>query len=520
MANQVNWQDFDKLHVIRRLRQLVGKWWKVQLNFTDEKGFVRGVPEGKFFNPINPICKVITGDDKGFKGCMSTVKQTTIDATGSKNKRARLSRCHSGFSTLSVPIRVDGKYLGCVFGDGFLVSETEQEQKILIKNYLRTQFSKQEDLLAHIESLPVLSEKDVEYLTELVEIVVDEILMTQANLSNVEKQVSELKSELGARYGFDKMIGKSSPMQSLYSLLERVCDSSALVLIQGENGTGKELIARALHYNSKRKKGKFLAVNCGAFNENLLESELFGHVKGSFTGAVKDKVGLFEATNKGTLFLDEIGDTSMPMQVKLLRVLQEGTYTPVGATVTKKSDARVVCATNKDLTKMVKEGSFREDLFYRLNVINVIVPPLRERKEDITLLLEHFTKRYARSTNLPEKKPNKECMEKILNYNWPGNVRELENEIERLCVLSGEDQHLDEAFLSQRIKEGTEQKYPGYRMEGKLKDALEALEKRMILEGLKRTRWNKSRLAKELGISRAGLIMKVDKYGLDKRNLG
>ena len=169
---------------------------------------------------------------------------------------------------------------------------------------------------------------------------------------------------------------------------------------------------------------------------------------------------------------------------------------------------------------MVKEGTFREDLFYRLNVINVIVPPLRERKEDLPLLIEHFTKRYAQSTNLPVKKPNNDCMEKILNYNWPGNVRELENEIERLCVLSGDDSHLDDAFLSPRIKEGTGQKYPGYRIEGKLKDALEALEKRMILEGLKRTRWNKSRLAKELGISRAGLIMKVDKYGLDKRNLG
>lgn len=515
--SQVRWQDFDKLHVIRRLRQLVGKWWKVQLNFTDEKGFVRGVPQGRFFNPINSVCKGITGDDKGFKGCMGTVKKTTIDA--SSIKAPKLSRCHAGFSTLAFPIRVDGKYLGCVFGDGFLVSETEKEQKVLIKDYLRSQFPGKEDIQKFVDELPVLSSKDVEYLSELIQIVVDEILMTQANLSHAEKQVNELKSELGTRYGFDQMIGKSTPMQNLYSLLERVADSTALVLIQGENGTGKELIARALHYNSKRKNNKFLAVNCGAFNENLLESELFGHVKGAFTGAVKDKQGLFEATTDGSLFLDEMGDTSLSMQVKLLRVLQEGTFTPVGGTGMKKSNARVIAATNKDLAAMVKKGEFREDLFYRLNVINVHVPPLRDRKEDIPMLIEHFTKNYARSTNSSVKKPSKSCMEIILNHNWPGNVRELENEIERLCVLAGNDEELDDIFLSQRIRDSASSpKFPGYRTAGKLKDALEDLEKQMIFEGLKRTRFNKSRLAKELGISRAGLIMKVDKYGLDKRN--
>ena len=516
MNEKVKWQDFDKLHVIRRLRQLVGTWWGIQLNFTDQKGFVRGVPQGKFFNPLNEICKEITRENKGFQGCMGTVKKTTIDANSSK--KAILSRCHGGFSTLSVPIRVDGKYLGCVFGDGFLVAETEREQKILIKDYLRSQFPKKEQTQEYIEKLPVLSKKDIKYLTELIEIVVDEMLLTQANLFQVERQVTELKSELGTRYGFDNMIGKSAPMQSLYSLLERICDSSALVLIQGENGTGKELIAKALHYNSKRKKRKFLAVNCGAFNENLLESELFGHVKGSFTGATKDKQGLFEAAHDGTLFLDEIGDTSMTMQVKLLRVLQDSSFTPVGSTNTKTSNVRVVCATNKDLAAMVKDGTFREDLFYRLNVINVIVPPLRDRKEDIPLLVDHFTKNYEKTTKQIKKQPSKACMEKILNYNWPGNIRELENEIERLCVLAGDEKNLDDMFLSQRIKDSIDLKKPSYRMEGKLKEAIEELEKQMIFEGLKRTRWNKSRLAKELGISRAGLIMKVDKYGLDKRN--
>ena len=515
-SDQVNWQDFDKLHVIRRLRQLVGNWWNVQVNFTDKKGFLRGVPQGRFFNPINPLCQRITADDRGFKGCMSTVRQTTIEAQSSS--KPRLSKCHSGFSTISVPIRVGKEYLGCVFGDGFIVSETEMEQKVQIRSYLQKNFRTEKDLEDFVDRLPVLSEKDVSYLTELIEMVVDEILVTHSYLSDAKEEVDKLKSELGERYGFDQMIGKSAVMQSLYQLLERVCDSTALVLVQGENGTGKELIARALHYNSKRRKKKFVVANCGAFNDNLLESELFGHVKGAFTGAVKDKIGLFEAANDGTLFLDEIGDTSPQMQVKLLRVLQQGTFMPVGGTETRQSNARVVCATNRDLADMVKKGEFREDLFYRLNVINVTVPALKERKEDIPMLVEHFLARHAKQTKTPVKKAGKACMEKFLSYEWPGNIRELENEIERLSVLAGSTEELDAEMLSQRIKDHGGAKYAGYRVDGKLKDALEELERSMILEGLKRTRWNKSRLAKELGISRAGLIMKVEKYGLDKRN--
>ena len=295
-------------------------------------------------------------------------------------------------------------------------------------------------------------------------------------------------------------------------------DSDATVLIQGGNGTGKELIAKALHYNSKRKSKKFLVVNCGAFNENLLESELFGHMKGSFTGAIKDKKGLFEAANGGTLFLDEIGDTSPQMQVKLLRVLQEGTFTPVGSTEVKKSNVRVLAATNKPLMEMISTGEFREDLFYRLNVINVQVPALKDRKEDIPLLVNHFLKNNAQSSKSPLKTLSGDLLQVLLNHDWPGNVRELENEVERLCVLAGSDKELTSDFLSPRIKDSAgNKKFPGLRIEGSLKDSLESLEKTMILEGLERTGWNKSRLAKELGISRAGLITKVQKYGLEKR---
>lgn len=511
----VRWEDFDKMLVIRRLKAIIGKWWNVQINFTDKRGFLRGVPEGRFFNPLNPICKSIVADKKGFSKRVGTARKTTVESMNSK--KPLLSRSHEGFSVISVPIHVNNEFVGTVFGDGFLIEDTAREQQTLIKSYLERDFADNKGLIAEIDNLPILSQKEIDYLTELITLVVDEILMMHKSLDDSNSKLKELSKELDERYGFDQMIGKSSPMQELYRLLDRVCDSEATVLVQGDNGTGKELIAKALHYNSRRKSKKFLVVNCGAFNENLLESELFGHAKGSFTGAIKDKKGLFEAANGGTLFLDEVGDTSMQMQVKLLRVLQEGTFTPVGTTEVKKANVRVIAATNKDLIAMVKSGEFREDLYYRLNVINVQVPALKDRKEDIPILCEHFLEKYCRSQGIQKKKVDKGCLEQIMNHDWPGNVRELENEIERLCVLAGNDNLIIEEFLSPRIREKSKNQFPGLRVNGNLKDALEDLEKQMILDGLERCGWNKSKLAKELGISRAGLITKVSKYELEKR---
>jgi two-component system response regulator HupR/HoxA len=268
-----------------------------------------------------------------------------------------------------------------------------------------------------------------------------------------------------------------------------------------------------------------MAVNCSAFNDNLLDSELFGHVKGSFTGAVKDKKGVFEVANGGTLFLDEIGDTSPSMQVKLLRILQEGTYMPVGATTPKKVNVRVIAATNKPLKEMIAKGEFREDLYYRINVINVALPNLRERQEDIPILMDFFIQKRCEEAGLPLKTFSKKCLEKMLDHTWPGNVRELQNEVERLVVLAGEEKMITPDMLSARICEsgevhptgGAHGFLKGVNTTGSLKEALEELEILMIREGLKRCGFNKSKLAKELGISRAGLIMKVEKYGLDKR---
>ena len=511
MTTNVRWEEFDKILVIQRLRDLVSRWWDIQINFTDEKGLLRGVPSGRFFNPTNTICKAITRAQQGFTGCRGTARQTTVETTNSKV--ASLSRCHAGFSALAMPIRIGKKYMGCVFADGFIYEETANEQRVAISDYLRINFSSSErELQKEVDSLTVLGEKEIQYLTELINLVVAEILMVQKDLSEEKQKVKRLHQELSKRYDFSQMIGTSLVMQDLYQMLERVCESDATILVQGENGTGKELIARAIHFNSARKDNSFVVVNCGAFNENLLESELFGHIKGAFTGAVRDKQGLFAEADCGTLFLDEIGDTSMSMQVKMLRVLQEGTYTPVGSTKTQSANVRILAATNKDLAQMVKDGQFREDLYYRLNVINIAVPPLRERREDIPLLIDYFLN--TKKTNGLTKKIDRDCMERLLNHSWPGNVRELENEIERLCVLSGKDQQIVSSFLSPRIKDAPVERY---RTPGKLRDALEELERQMIQDGLERTSGNKSKLAKELGISRAGLTMKVEKYKLEKR---
>jgi transcriptional regulator with PAS, ATPase and Fis domain len=303
-------------------------------------------------------------------------------------------------------------------------------------------------------------------------------------------------------------------MQGLYDLLERIAPSDSTVLIQGENGTGKELVARAIHQVSPRRDRKFIVTNCSAFNDNLLDSELFGHRRGSFTGAVVDKPGLFEVADTGTFFLDEIGDMSPALQVKVLRVLQEGTFTRVGDTETRKVDVRIIAATNRDLTGMVAAGQFREDLFYRIHVLQVALPPLRERREDIPLLIDHFLARHRRS-RLKRLAPG--CAQLMHAYPWPGNVRELENEVERLVVLAGDAPIISAELLSPRIRQWSPADEPAREADtGSLPAAVEALERRMIGAAMRRHNGNKTRAAEDLKVSRRNLIRLVQKYQLEK----
>jgi transcriptional regulator with PAS, ATPase and Fis domain len=305
-------------------------------------------------------------------------------------------------------------------------------------------------------------------------------------------------------------------MQQVFAMLQRVFPGETRILIGGESGTGKELIARTIHYNGPRKDKNFVAIDCGALPENLLESELFGHVKGAFTGAIRDKKGLFEIADGGTLFLDEVANTSLQFQARLLRAIQEGEFKPVGATGTKKVDVRVIAATSSDLQQKIAAGEFREDLFYRLNVLFINLPPLRERREDIRLLSEHFLKNFATKTRKNCRLLTKETLGLLENYTWPGNIRELENVIERAVALAlPEDTSIIPELLPQHITgEPPEVSLAATQSGGQLNDAVDFLERRLISEALAKCDGNRTEAAKALGTTRQTLLAKIKKYGL------
>ncbi len=335
----------------------------------------------------------------------------------------------------------------------------------------------------------------------------EDLIQTVKNAAGHRRLFQEnrmLRRELHKQYNFSEIIGKSDALQKVFDLVNKVADTSANVLIQGESGTGKDLIARSIHFNSGRSDKPFLAVNCGALPESLLESELFGHTKGSFTGASADKKGLFRSVGGGTLFLDEVADMPPLLQVKLLRALQEHEVTPVGSSIAVNFDARIVAATNKNLEKEVADGRFREDLFYRLNVIEIEVPPLRDRREDIPLLIKHFLSASARAENTTEKLVTKNALISLTKYAWPGNVRELEHVIERAVILSGGEINLES--LPPKI-----QNSPDGRSD-RSRPTLDEIERRYVLEVLMEANDDKTEASNILGIDLSTLYRKLKRY--------
>ncbi|MFO7884879.1 MAG: sigma 54-interacting transcriptional regulator [Desulfobacteraceae bacterium] len=320
-----------------------------------------------------------------------------------------------------------------------------------------------------------------------------------------------LKSELKNRYQFTNIVGNSNKMREVYQMISQVSRSHATVLIRGESGTGKELVANSIHYNSLREKAPFVKINCAALPANLIESELFGHEKGAFTGAVRQKKGKFELADKGTIFLDEIGSIGSDVQVKFLRVLQEMEFERVGGYKTLKADVRVIAATNKNLEKAVEDGSFREDLYYRLNVFPIYMPPLRERRTDILLLSEYFLKIYAEKNDRTIKRLSTPAIDMLMNYHWPGNVRELENCIER-AVLLCETGVLHSYHLPPTLQTGEQSNtLPA----ASLEEAVDALEQEMLSDALKNTRGNITNAAKMVGITVRKFAYKARKFNID-----
>lgn len=339
----------------------------------------------------------------------------------------------------------------------------------------------------------------------------DDLLKTIENAATQRQLFHEnrlLRRELRKQYNFEEIVGKSDKLQQVFDLVNKVADTNANVLISGESGTGKELIARSIHFNSGRAEKQFLAVNCGALPESLLESELFGHTKGSFTGAVADKKGLFRSASGGTLFLDEVGEMPPSLQVKLLRALQEHEVTPVGSSSPQRFDARIIAATNRDLETEVADGRFRDDLFYRLNVIEIAVPPLRDRREDIPLLVKHFIAKASRSQRSSEKSMGSEALAAIGTYDWPGNVRELENAIERAVILSSDAIELEHLPPKVQLTAGS---YKTRDNDG-FRPTLEEMERRYILEILKAVSEDKTEAANILGIDLSTLYRKLKRY--------
>ncbi len=319
----------------------------------------------------------------------------------------------------------------------------------------------------------------------------------------LQSENQRLKRQISISQAFPEIIGKSEPMIKILELIRDVADTSASVLIEGESGTGKELVARALHFHSSRRDKAFIHIFCGSLSENLLESELFGHKKGAFTGAMETKRGLFEEADGGTLFLDEIADVSLPIQTKLLRVLQEGEFKRVGENQIRTADVRIIAATNKDLWEEVQNGNFREDLYYRLNVINIKMPPLRHRRSDIPLLAEHFLRKYAEKNKKTIRGFTKEAFRLLQEYDWPGNVRELENAIERAVILARSPEIDADLFQFRR----SESKIP-------LGKTLKEITKYAVLETIKMTGGNRTRAAEILGVSRRWLHYHLKEWGM------
>jgi len=362
-------------------------------------------------------------------------------------------------------------------------------------------------------------EEDVRLLTIIASTISQAVRLRQLAQEELDKIKAEnlrLQNELKIKYGPDNIIGTSKAMQTVYGMMESVSRTNATVLILGESGVGKERVAHAIHYNSTRAGGPYIIVNCAALPESLIESELFGHERGAFTGATGFRKGRFELADGGTIFLDEIGDLPAAVQTKLLRVLQERVFERVGGGASLRVNIRIIAATNRDLEALIREGKFREDLYYRLNIFPIVVPPLRERRTDIILLANHFIEKYASEMEKEIVSLSASATDLLMNYSWPGNVRELENVIERAIILCT-DGIIQSRHLPPNLQPGDTA--PAREFKGTLQEMLASMEKQMITDALKRCRGNMAAAARGLGLTERVMGLRVTKFGIDPKEL-
>ncbi len=509
----VDWNELSLNEGVQALAKLVRRHLKARVYVVTLSGEVMDLTPREesaltVFDHL-AVSEVPWDSDDGTVSFIQLVKRWTEDLEAASDHPGEVvgAEFWPGFQSRMMPIVVGGAVRGAVVVAGYVPTEKAAAAVEAIRRALPTHLREAIDSGEgpEITQLPRESRRWVDRLVASV---------AQTFGEELEEGGEELLDQDAQRFG--GMLGKSAPMKRLFRDIRKVARTNSTVLITGENGTGKELVARAVHRLSHRQEEPFIAVNCAAIPADLIASELFGHVKGAFSSAHRDRKGLFEAADGGTLLLDEIGDMEHPLQTKLLRVLQEGTLVRVGDTEVRKVDVRVICATNRDLEEMVRRKEFRRDLFFRIRVIQLKIPPLRARGEDIALLAKHFVTASGRRHGMGKKVLAPEALEQLIRYAWPGNVRELENEIERLVIMSGEDREIGTQWLRTNIAEAPA-KEPTLDFDGfELPEAIEFVERRMILETLRRTGWNKSQTARELGVSRRNLIRKVARYELEE----
>jgi two-component system response regulator HupR/HoxA len=478
--------SFDGLAEVATARDLLRRWWGLDLGLADASG-------GGYERTSHAGCDSVRGVAPA--ACAGALGELAARFQKSKERGAVVHHCHAGMLLVAAPVIGSSGVVGVVYATG-----ARGEDAAAVEEGMRATLGcTADEASALAAAAPVVPESDLSRVRDLVSVAA----------TAVERALPAEIAPTTFKHPFDEIVGEAPAVRELVKLLSKVVKSEATVLIHGESGTGKELIARAIHYHGPRAKKPFVVQNCSAFNDNLLESALFGHVRGAFTGAVKDQPGLFQVADGGTFFLDEIGDMSPALQVKLLRVLQEGTFMPVGGTKPVKVDVRIIAASHKDLAQMVAKKQFREDLFYRVNVLKLTVPPLRERASDIPRLAQHFIQKHWRAPGQPPRL-SQSALARLVAYSWPGNIRELENEMERMLVLAGDAPELTASMVSPRVAgAGAVATEPRT-----LRDALATAEADAVTAALGRHLGDREGAAAELGVSRAYLDARCAALGL------
>ena len=470
---------FDDLPDVAIVRDLLRRWWGLELGLSEPSG-------AGYARTSHATCDTIRG--VAAAACDGALAEIALGFAAVKRSPPVIRKCHAGMLIVAAPVYSGHSLAGVVYASG---ARARSGTVLGLAERLGAIVGSADEAPAIAASAPALDDADLARVRDLV----------AAAAAAVMRAQPAVVAPTTFSHPFTEIVGEAAAVRDVVKLLGKVVKSEATVLVQGESGTGKELIARAIHYHGSRAKKPFVIQNCSAFNDNLLESALFGHVRGAFTGAVRDQPGLFQAADGGTFFLDEIGDTSAALQVKLLRVLQESTFMPVGGTKPVKVDVRIIAASHKDLATMVAHKQFREDLFYRVNVLKITVPPLRERVADIPRLAQFFVTKHWRAAKgsdaVQPPRLSQGALARLVAYPWPGNIRELENEIERMLVLAGDARELGASMVSPRVAGGSNTAARA------LRDVIATAEADAIVAALGRHAGDRDSAAQDLGISRS-----------------